>query len=110
MREFLLVRLEGPLQAWGDVTVDQVRPTSAHPTRSALAGLIASALGWTYADGQWTNELQDSLGFAVREDRRAKILKDFQTVDLGREKGGWTRWGYESRGGSEKEGTHLLEK
>ena len=107
MGEYLLIRLEGPLQSWGEVSMDNQRPTSAFPTRSALTGLVASALGWTYADGARINQLQDCIDFAVREDRRPVPLREFQSVDLGREAGGWTRWGYEGRGAA---GTHLLEK
>ena len=110
MTEFLLIRLEGPLQSWGDVSMDQVHPTNPCPTRSALAGLLASALGWSYADGARTNALQHSIQFAVREDRRPNRLRDFQTADLSRDSGGWTRWGYEGRGGSQKAGTHLMTK
>ena len=110
MAEYLLIRLEGPLQAWGDVAIDQVRPSGAFPTKSALAGLVASALGWTYRDGVKTNQLQDAIEYAAREDRRPEPLQDFQSIDLGREAGGWTHWGYEGRGGSQKTGTHLMEK
>ena len=110
MGEYLLIRLEGPLQSWGEVSLDAQRPTSAFPTKSALTGLLASAMGWTYEDGARINQLQDCLDFAVREDRRPVPLREFQSVDLGRESGGWTRWGYEGRGGSQKSGTHLMEK
>lgn len=110
MAEFLLIRLDGPLQAWGDVTFDSKRPTLGFPTRSALAGLIASALGWRYRDGARTTQLQDSLRMAVREDRAPVRLNDYQTVYLGRETSGWTRWGVERRGGAFSTGTHILDK
>ncbi len=110
MPEYLLVRLEGPLQSWGDVAFDRHRPTAAFPTKSALSGIFASALGWTYRDGTQINALQDAMEYAVREDRRPTPLRDFQTAWLGREAGGWTHWGYEARGGSQKDGTHLMEK
>ncbi|MGH7664309.1 MAG: type I-E CRISPR-associated protein Cas5/CasD [Gemmatimonadaceae bacterium] len=110
MRRHLLIRLKGPLQAWGDVALDPRRPTRDFPSRSALAGLMASALGWEYRDAERTTALQDELRYAVREDRRPLRIRDFQTVDLGRESTGWTRWGIERRGGSASEGTHILRK
>lgn len=111
MPEYVLLRLEGPLQSWGDVAVDQRRPTAAFPTKSALTGLLASALGWSYRDGARINSLQDAVEYAVREDRQPQLLRDFQTAFLGREAGGWTHWGYEARGGgAARKGTHLLEK
>jgi CRISPR system Cascade subunit CasD len=109
--DFLLLRLEGPLQAWGDVALDPRRPTRAYPSRSALAGLLASALGWQHVEGERTTALQDALRYAVREDRTPRLLTDYQTADLGRiGKRGWTRWGIEERGGSAAEGTQLLWK
>jgi len=110
MAEFLLIRLDGPLQAWGDVALDARRPTHSFPTRSAIAGLIASALGWRYRDGARTTRLQDSLCVAVREDRAPVRLNDYQTVDLGRETSSWTRWAVEGRGGAFSTGTHILDK
>lgn len=110
MSEYLLIRLEAPLQSWGGVALDPKRPTREFPSRSALAGLLASALGWTYADGERTTALQDSLRYAVREDRPPRRMRDYQTVDLGRESSGWTRWGVESRGGQFSDETHEMEK
>lgn len=111
MRNFMLIRLEAPLQAWGDVAVDRVRPTRAFPSCSALAGLLANALGWTYRDGERTTALQDSLRYAIREDRPAERQQDYHTADLGRiGSEGWTRWGIERRGGQFSDGTHILNK
>lgn len=110
MRTYLFIRLDAPLQAWGDVAMDSKRPTLSFPTRSALAGLIASAMGWRYRDGEKTTRLQDSLRLAVRQDRAPARLNDFQSIFLGRETSGWTRWGIEKRGGAFSTGTHLLDK
>jgi CRISPR system Cascade subunit CasD len=109
-RRHLWLRLEGPLQAWGDVAFDPRRPTCDFPTLSGLAGLCASALGWTYADGERTTALQDAITYGVREDRPPTRLRDYQTVDLGRDAKGWTRWGVEVRSGAFASGTHVLEK
>lgn len=97
MSEFLLVRLEGPLQAWGDVAYDTLRPTRPFPSRSALAGLLASALGWTYREAAKTTALQDGLQYAVRADRQGVVVTDFQTAELATVDRGWTRWGIERR-------------
>jgi CRISPR system Cascade subunit CasD len=113
--DFLLLRLEGPLQAWGDVALDPRRPTRDFPSLSALAGLLANALGWQHRDGERITALQDALHYAVREDRPPQRLEDYQTADLS-EAGhtgikGWTRWGIEQRGSSDAaRGTQLLRK
>lgn len=110
--EYLILRLDAPMQSWGSVALDPLRPTHGFPTRSALAGMMASALGWRYRDGARTTALQDALRYSVREERTPRRMRDYQTADLdgiGRE--GWTRWGMERRGGgSAATGTHILEK
>ncbi len=45
MRDFLVFRLYGPLASWGDIAVGEQRPTTPHPSKSAVLGLIAAALG-----------------------------------------------------------------
>jgi CRISPR system Cascade subunit CasD len=109
--EHLILRLEAPLQAWGDVAMDPRRPTRPFPSRSGLAGLLANALGWRYRDADRTTALQDALRYAVREDRPPVLLRDYQTADLGAiGTRGWTRWGIEERGGANATGNQILEK
>lgn len=115
MPEHLILRLEGPLQAWGDVALDPRRPTLPCPSRSALAGLLANALGWRYRDADRTTALQDALRFAVREEREdgrePRLLVDYQTADLDADCEGWTSWGVESRAGAKgRNGTQILLK
>ena len=45
MREFLIFRLYGMMASWGDIAVGELRPTFDHPSRSAIVGLLAAALG-----------------------------------------------------------------
>ncbi len=109
--DYLLLRLDAPLQSWGGVAFDPVRPTRPFPTLSAIAGLLASALGWTYRDGERTTSLQDSLDYAVRQLREPRVIVDYQTADLeGIGTAGWTRWGVEKRSGSAARGTQILWK
>lgn len=111
MPEHLILRLDAPLQAWGDVAMDPTRPTRAFPSRSGLAGLFANAFGWRYRDADRTTALQDALRYAVREDHPPQLLRDYQTADLGGIGAqGWTRWGIEKRGGGSAAGTQILEK
>lgn len=111
-RTYLMMLLDGPLQSWGGVAMDPLRPTLSFPTRSALAGLAASALGWTYWDGKRTTALQDAMDYAVREERTAEVILDYHTADLDRiGSQGWTRWGIEKRGGgTAASGTQILTK
>lgn len=76
----LLLRLAGPLQSWGDHSTFSTRDTRAYPTRSALIGLIASALG--RHRGESISDLA-ALAFTIRVDRAGAVLRDFHTVGGG---------------------------
>src|SRR5690554_5294644 len=85
MVEFLIMRLNGVLQAWGEHTYEDYRPTAGFPTRSGLLGLLASCLGIDRNDLKAQADLNASLWFSVRaEDRdskaRALKISDFHTV------------------------------
>jgi len=71
MPEFLILRLDGPMQAWGTHTFEDYRPASLFPTRSGLLGLIGACLGLERSDAESLRALGDSLSFAVRADQAA---------------------------------------
>ncbi|MGR6924577.1 type I-E CRISPR-associated protein Cas5/CasD [[Actinomadura] parvosata] len=72
----LLLQLAGPLQAWGSASRFARRTTEAAPTKSAVIGLLAAALG-----RERTQDLSDlaALRFGVRVDQPGILLRDFQT-------------------------------
>ena len=112
MTPFILLRLEAPLQGWGDVARDSRRPASAVPGRSALTGLLANALGWRYEDGDRMNGLQAALRIATclyTPEHRSHVV-DFQTAYLKGDAAGWTRRGVEGRIGDYSEGNTILRK
>src|SRR5256885_4103212 len=45
IRDYLVFRLYGPMCSWGDIAVGEVRPSTVPPSKSAILGLIAAALG-----------------------------------------------------------------
>ncbi|WP_320068175.1 type I-E CRISPR-associated protein Cas5/CasD [Micromonospora sp. RTGN7] len=73
----LLLRLAGPLQAWGSTSRFTQRQTEIAPTKSGVIGLLAAARGL-----RRTDPLTDLLGldFAVRVDQPGQILRDFQVA------------------------------
>ncbi len=74
----LAIRLGGPLQAWGSSRrLDRYRRTEAFPTKSAVVGLLAGALGRSR-----TEPIDDltEMRFGVRADRPGEVLRDFHTV------------------------------
>lgn len=87
-----LLQLGAPLQSWGEHSAFTDRDTLAHPTRSGLIGMIASALGIPRAeaiadvDGTSPAPLFAQLArlrFTVRTDRPGTRLSDFHTVGGG---------------------------
>src|SRR5262245_17059691 len=73
----LLLRLAGPLQAWGAGSRFAHRGTEIAPTKSGIVGMLAAARGI-----RRTEPLTDLLGlrFAVRMDQPGRIVRDFQTA------------------------------
>ncbi|MEI5100876.1 type I-E CRISPR-associated protein Cas5/CasD [Streptomyces sp. PmtG] len=76
----LLLRLAGPLQSWGEHSHFNDRDTLSFPTRSAVTGLLAAALGRPREHR--LGDLAD-LCITVRVDRPGTRLRDFHTVGGG---------------------------
>ncbi|MGN0778845.1 MAG: type I-E CRISPR-associated protein Cas5/CasD [Aristaeellaceae bacterium] len=70
----LLLRLAGPMQAWGAQAQFEIRKTNREPTKSGVIGLLAAALGLR-RDAPLTELAQ--LRFGVRVDREGVLLRDF---------------------------------
>lgn len=75
----LTIKLKAPLQSYGNEATFGRRTTSPYPTKSAVIGLIAAALGYRRNDERILrlNELQ----LAVRSDQPGQIMNDFQIVE-----------------------------
>lgn len=80
MAATVLIRLSGPLQSYGTSSHWTERETGPRPTKSAVAGLIANAMG-----RDWSDDLSDlrSMTYAVRADRPGHLLTDDQTAGGG---------------------------
>jgi CRISPR system Cascade subunit CasD len=92
MRDYLIFRLYGPLAAWGDIAVGEYRPSFAHPSKSAIIGLLAAALGIRRDEDGRQKELADACSFAVRVDAMGILLRDYHTAQVPSEKKGVTRY------------------
>lgn len=77
MSHVLLLRLAGPLQAWGTQSRFEYRHSEHEPAKSGVFGLLACALG-----RRRDESLDDlaSLRFGIREDRPGTMMCDFHTV------------------------------
>ncbi|MFC4467749.1 type I-E CRISPR-associated protein Cas5/CasD [Streptomyces xiangluensis] len=80
MTSTLLIRLSAPLQSWGAVSRFSHRDTHSRPTKSAVIGMCAAALGHDRPTP--LGPLAD-LRFAVRADRPGTPVRDYHTVGAG---------------------------
>jgi CRISPR system Cascade subunit CasD len=73
----LLLRMAGPMQAWGTQSRFLVRDTGLEPSKSGVVGLLCAALG------RGREEAVDDLAelrMGVRVDREGVVRRDYQTA------------------------------
>jgi len=70
------------MASWGEVAVGELRPSDLHPTRSALLGLLAAALGLRRTDRDDLAALGAGVRFAVRVDSAGVPLADYHTAQV----------------------------
>lgn len=97
MPRFLILKLDGVLQAWGGHSFEDYRPSHNFPTRSGLVGLLGACLGIERKDAAGIEALNASFRYAARVDGirdvagrqkpltlRGVKLTDFHTVQNAR--------------------------
>ena len=82
MMEFLVFQLYGPMASWGDTAVGEQRPSFAHPSKSAVTGLVAGALGIRRGEEEKQQALFDNLGLALRVEAQGVPLVDYHTAQV----------------------------
>ncbi len=82
MPRFLLWSLWAPLAAMGEIAVGERRTGFDRPARSALAGLLAAALGVERREEARLVALAAGYGFAIRTDAPGTILYDYHTAQV----------------------------
>jgi CRISPR system Cascade subunit CasD len=90
-REFLIFRLWGPMASWGEIAVGERRSSWGRPSRSAVLGLVAAALGVERHDSPAHHRLETGLGLAIRVDHPGKPLRDYHTAQAPSQRRG-ARW------------------
>ncbi len=84
MTHTLLLRLTGPMQAWGLESRFSVRDTDRVPTKSGVLGLVCAALGKPReerpGDGFPPLAALAALRMGVRVDRPGQLRRDYQTA------------------------------
>ncbi len=82
MEKFLVFRLYGPLAAWGEIAVGEVRRSSSYPSRSAILGLVSAALGIRRDETDKLTALFLGYDVSVKVFSPGTLLKDYHTVQV----------------------------
>ena len=77
-----IFQLYGPMVSWGEIAVGGTRRSALHPSRSAILGIVAAALGIKREAEEVLDELGRSLSIAARVDAPGTLLTDFHTIQV----------------------------
>lgn len=80
MTAYCIFRLYGPMASWGDIAVGEERHTWDHPSRSAIFGMVAAALGIRRGEEEVHRQLTSSYGFSVMVDSPGVPVIDYHTI------------------------------
>ncbi len=75
-----LLHLYGPMQSWADTGFGQLREAGEFPSRAAVLGIVAAAMGIPRADDRLLS-LHEALNVHVATLRPGRVLRDFHTVE-----------------------------
>lgn len=78
--DFLVFRLYGPMASWGEIAVGEARHSAAYPSKSAITGLLAAALGIRREDDEQHSRLTEGYLQAVKLLKAGQVLKDYHTA------------------------------
>jgi CRISPR system Cascade subunit CasD len=78
MANTLFLRLEGPMQSWGERARWSVRDSAPEPTKSGIVGLLGCALG--LKDDADLQALSRAIRLGIRCDRPGEPLIDYHTI------------------------------
>ena len=77
--KIIVLRLEAPLQSWGEQSPWNTRDTANMPTKSGIVGLLGCAMGLPRGSQELV-ELEKNMRIAIRADRAGSRTIDYQTV------------------------------
>lgn len=78
--DYLVFRLYGPMASWGEIAVGEARHSATYPSKSAITGLLAAALGIRREQDELHNQLTEGYWQAVKLLKAGQVLKDYHTA------------------------------
>ena len=82
MPDFLIFQLYGVLASWGDIAVGEYRPSQGQPSKSAITGLLAAALGIDREDDAAHIKLGQHYAVAICVRAAGELLRDYHTTQV----------------------------
>lgn len=82
MQNYLVFQIYGVLVSWGEQAVGGERPSSDHPSRSALLGLLAAGMGIARENEEKHAELSRQCRFGIKLYSPGQVLRDFHTTQV----------------------------
>lgn len=79
---YLVFQLYGPLASWGVPATGEIRRSATHPSRSALLGLLAAALGIRRDQEEDLAALRDGVAFAIKQLTPGMMMQDYHTAQV----------------------------
>lgn len=78
--EYLLFRVYGPMASWGEIAVGEMRHSEIKPSKSALLGLLAAALGITREQDAEQEALANGYRFGIKMLSTGQVMRDYHTA------------------------------
>ncbi len=97
MPEYLVFRLYGPMVSWGGIAVGEYRPAERSPSKSAVLGIVAAALGIRRDDTAGQACLRDGYLMASITHTRGTLLRDYHTTQVAPEIAKKRHWRFFTR-------------
>lgn len=82
MSQYLVFQLHGPMASWGGDAPGEVRHTHDLPSRSALLGLLAAALGIKREEEVLLAQFNQHYEFILCASRNPRWARDYHTVQM----------------------------
>lgn len=78
--DYLVFRLYGSMASWGEIAVGEARHSAIYPSKSAITGLLAAALGIRREQEELHNQITEGYWQAVKLLKAGQVLKDYHTA------------------------------
>ena len=81
-----IFQLYAPMVSWGEIAIGEQRRSALQPSRSAIIGIIAAALGIKRDAEEKLDRLASEVSIAVRVDQSGTALTDYHTIEVPRKR------------------------